>query len=139
MAVCSYVHQYMMHRFIVTTSQCKAGLSACTCACCQVTSSRRKDRRAACICSLPAGSSSTSYVQQYTCCLHASMIRITYPAPCCTHTTAQYVQCTTTLLWMLHACMHANKYVRSMAPFGWNYKPAEKHCWLIFCERKILF
>jgi hypothetical protein len=23
--------------------------------------------------------------------------------------------------------------------FGWNYKPAEKHCWLIFCERKILF
>jgi hypothetical protein len=24
-------------------------------------------------------------------------------------------------------------------PFGWNYKPAEKHCWLIFCERKILF
>jgi hypothetical protein len=25
------------------------------------------------------------------------------------------------------------------APFGWNYKPAEKHCWLIFCERKILF
>jgi hypothetical protein len=27
----------------------------------------------------------------------------------------------------------------SMEPFGWNYKPAEKHCWLIFCERKILF
>jgi hypothetical protein len=27
----------------------------------------------------------------------------------------------------------------SSAPFGWNYKPAEKHCWLIFCERKILF
>jgi hypothetical protein len=27
----------------------------------------------------------------------------------------------------------------TMAPFGWNYKPAEKHCWLIFCERKILF
>jgi hypothetical protein len=24
-------------------------------------------------------------------------------------------------------------------PFGWNYKPAEKHCWLIFYERKILF
>jgi hypothetical protein len=24
-------------------------------------------------------------------------------------------------------------------PFGWNYKPAEKHCWLIFCERKMLF
>jgi hypothetical protein len=24
-------------------------------------------------------------------------------------------------------------------PFGWNYKPAEKYCWLIFCERKILF
>jgi hypothetical protein len=27
----------------------------------------------------------------------------------------------------------------TMGPFGWNYKPAEKHCWLIFCERKILF
>jgi hypothetical protein len=26
-----------------------------------------------------------------------------------------------------------------MGPFGWNYKPAEKHCWLIFYERKILF
>jgi hypothetical protein len=26
-----------------------------------------------------------------------------------------------------------------MGPFGWNYKPAKKHCWLIFCERKILF
>jgi hypothetical protein len=26
-----------------------------------------------------------------------------------------------------------------MGSFGWNYKPAEKHCWLIFCERKILF
>jgi hypothetical protein len=25
------------------------------------------------------------------------------------------------------------------APFGWNYNPAEKHCWLIFRERKILF
>jgi hypothetical protein len=30
---------------------------------------------------------------------------------------------------------------RAMAkePFSWNYKPAEKHCWLIFCKRKILF
>jgi hypothetical protein len=27
----------------------------------------------------------------------------------------------------------------TLEPFGWNYKPAEKHCWLIFCERKILF
>jgi hypothetical protein len=26
-----------------------------------------------------------------------------------------------------------------MEPFGWNYKPVEKHCWMIFCERKILF
>jgi hypothetical protein len=26
-----------------------------------------------------------------------------------------------------------------MAPFGWNYKPAEKYCRLNFCERKILF
>jgi hypothetical protein len=24
-------------------------------------------------------------------------------------------------------------------PFGWADKPAEKHCWLICCERKILF
>jgi hypothetical protein len=30
-------------------------------------------------------------------------------------------------------------YLASLEPFGWNYKPAEKHCWLIFCERKILF
>jgi hypothetical protein len=29
--------------------------------------------------------------------------------------------------------------LRSQEPFGWNYKPAEKHCWLIFFERKILF
>jgi hypothetical protein len=29
--------------------------------------------------------------------------------------------------------------VGTLGPFGWNYKPAEKHCWLIFCERKILF
>jgi hypothetical protein len=29
--------------------------------------------------------------------------------------------------------------VAIQALFGWNYKPAEKHCWLIFCERKILF
>jgi hypothetical protein len=28
---------------------------------------------------------------------------------------------------------------QALEPFGWNYKPAEKHCWLIFCERKILF
>jgi hypothetical protein len=27
----------------------------------------------------------------------------------------------------------------TMGPFGWNYKPVEKYCWLIFCERKILF
>jgi hypothetical protein len=26
-----------------------------------------------------------------------------------------------------------------MNPFGWDYKPTEKHRWLIFCERKILF
>jgi hypothetical protein len=25
-----------------------------------------------------------------------------------------------------------------LAPFGWADKPAEKHCWLIWCERKIL-
>jgi hypothetical protein len=28
---------------------------------------------------------------------------------------------------------------RQESTFGWNYKPAEKHCWLIFYERKILF
>jgi hypothetical protein len=27
----------------------------------------------------------------------------------------------------------------TLAPFGWNYKPPEKHYWLIFYERKILF
>jgi hypothetical protein len=27
----------------------------------------------------------------------------------------------------------------TLAPFGWVDKPAEKHCWLICCERKILF
>jgi hypothetical protein len=26
-----------------------------------------------------------------------------------------------------------------IGPFGWADKPAEKHCWLICCERKILF
>jgi hypothetical protein len=26
-----------------------------------------------------------------------------------------------------------------MAPFGWPDKPAEKYCWLIYYERKILF
>jgi hypothetical protein len=26
-----------------------------------------------------------------------------------------------------------------MVPFGCADKPAEKHCWLICCERKILF
>jgi hypothetical protein len=26
-----------------------------------------------------------------------------------------------------------------MEPFGCADKPAEKHCWLIYCERKILF
>jgi hypothetical protein len=26
-----------------------------------------------------------------------------------------------------------------MAPFGWADKPAEKHCWLICCKRKMLF
>jgi hypothetical protein len=28
---------------------------------------------------------------------------------------------------------------RTWAPFGWADKPAEKYCWLICCERKILF
>jgi hypothetical protein len=27
---------------------------------------------------------------------------------------------------------------KTMALFGWNYKPAEKYCWLIFYERKIV-
>jgi hypothetical protein len=30
-------------------------------------------------------------------------------------------------------------HVYSKAPFGCADKPAEKHCWLICCERKILF
>jgi hypothetical protein len=29
--------------------------------------------------------------------------------------------------------------LRTMEPFGCADKPAEKHCWLICCERKILF
>jgi hypothetical protein len=32
-----------------------------------------------------------------------------------------------------------NRRDQTLAPFGWNYKPAEKYCWLILCERKILF
>jgi hypothetical protein len=30
-------------------------------------------------------------------------------------------------------------HINVKGPFGWNYKPAEKQCWLIFYERKILF
>jgi hypothetical protein len=37
----------------------------------------------------------------------------------------------------LHLVLHA--FEGTLEPFGWNYKPAEKHCWLIFYERKILF
>jgi hypothetical protein len=29
--------------------------------------------------------------------------------------------------------------IQTEAPFGCADKPAEKHCWLICCERKILF
>jgi hypothetical protein len=36
----------------------------------------------------------------------------------------------------MNTCNHGDG---GTTPFGWNYKPAEKHCWLIFCERKILF
>jgi hypothetical protein len=39
-------------------------------------------------------------------------------------------------------CYFANKIRncnKTKAPFGWADKPAEKHCWLICCERKILF
>jgi hypothetical protein len=35
--------------------------------------------------------------------------------------------------------MQGSETQATMGPFGWNYKPAEKLCWLIFCERKILF
>jgi hypothetical protein len=28
---------------------------------------------------------------------------------------------------------------KTLEPFGWNYKQTEKHGWLIFFERKILF
>jgi hypothetical protein len=30
-------------------------------------------------------------------------------------------------------------YIETLAPFSWADKPVEKHCWLICCERKILF
>jgi hypothetical protein len=43
---------------------------------------------------------------------------------------------TTTLMLLVATCVASN---HTLGPFGWNYKPAEKHCWLIFCERKILF
>jgi hypothetical protein len=29
--------------------------------------------------------------------------------------------------------------IKRQAPFGCADKPVEKHCWLIYCERKILF
>jgi hypothetical protein len=43
------------------------------------------------------------------------------------------------LLIARRSCMKPEQREPCMGPFGWNYKPAEKHCWLIFCERKILF
>jgi hypothetical protein len=36
------------------------------------------------------------------------------------------------LLW-------TDSWLQSKVPFGCADKPAEKHCWLICCERKILF
>jgi hypothetical protein len=33
----------------------------------------------------------------------------------------------------------AKNWTPSSEPFGWADKPAEKYCWLICCERKILF
>jgi hypothetical protein len=34
---------------------------------------------------------------------------------------------------------HPRLWSRTTAPFGCADKPAEKHCWLICCERKTLF
>jgi hypothetical protein len=41
---------------------------------------------------------------------------------------------------VVHACMHDWTLQRhDKDPFGCADKPAEKHCWLICCDRKILF
>jgi hypothetical protein len=45
---------------------------------------------------------------------------------------------------MICQILHHHKYMfmerkATMAPFGCADKPAEKYCWLIYCERKILF
>jgi hypothetical protein len=51
-------------------------------------------------------------------------------------------------LWACDVTMHGLAWqVRSfhlildwvLVPFDWNYKPAQKYCWLIFFKRKILF
>jgi hypothetical protein len=39
----------------------------------------------------------------------------------------------------MHLRAETNLTEEILAPFGWVDKPAEKHCWLICCERKILF
>jgi hypothetical protein len=43
------------------------------------------------------------------------------------------------LLLDAHLGDWSGSFIETLAPFGWNRKPVEKHCWLIFCERKILF
>jgi hypothetical protein len=39
--------------------------------------------------------------------------------------------------WRLAA--HFSEELRFLVSLGWADKPAEKHGWLIWCERKILF
>jgi hypothetical protein len=41
--------------------------------------------------------------------------------------------------YMQNKSIHNVGHKLNDSPIGWNYKPAEKHYWLIFCERKILF
>jgi hypothetical protein len=41
--------------------------------------------------------------------------------------------------WMDPLVSHLCSQINIWGPFGWNYKPVKKHCWLIFYKRKILF
>jgi hypothetical protein len=43
-----------------------------------------------------------------------------------------------TCLWLLFlpAPIFPSGSSLHFAPFGWNYKPVEKHCWLIFVREK---
>jgi hypothetical protein len=41
--------------------------------------------------------------------------------------------------WVEWTSCLASREERTKETFSWPDKPAEKHCWLIYCERKILF